>query len=479
MNFAGTANVLGDVTNAVGAKIISGGGGATVFFDDVVNNGEIRTSANGFSVFFGSVSGSGPFTGTGTVNFEGDLTPGSSPGILTFGGDVVFGPGAALHAEIGGTAAGSEYDQLQIFVGEAALGGTLNLELINGYVPPPTQQFTLLAHATRAGTFDTLAGYSISGTQAFAVQYTNTITRAIAGQWNNPSLSGIIDVPGTKLDVTGKGSWNGTLQKRGAGAMEVQLSTSNVAAGAILDVQDGSVLLKSDVGATSANLSLQITGNGSATFESTVHLAALDVADTRTATLAAGGERVIVTESLNLNAAGTLDLTTNDLIVDYTGVSPAAEIEDWVRSAYNVTGDWQGDGITSSVAALDGNFVVAVADNALLAAPFGSAQGGPLFTGQDVDLTTVLVKFTHRADINLDGLVTPDDSAVFGGNYDEGQPATWATGDMNYDGVFTPDDAAIFGGAYDESLTSMPEPRAAVVLGIAIGRLLLRTRRKV
>jgi hypothetical protein len=64
----------------------------------------------------------------------------------------------------------------------------------------------------------------------------------------------------------------------------------------------------------------------------------------------------------------------------------------------------------------------------------------------------VLVKFTHRADINLDGLITPDDSAVFGGNYDEGQPAAWATGDLNFDGLFTPDDSAIFGGAYDESL---------------------------
>ena len=93
-----------------------------------------------------------------------------------------------------------------------------------------------------------------------------------------------------------------------------------------------------------------------------------------------------------------------------------------------------------------------LADNAALAAPFGTAQGGPLFAGQDVDLTTVLVKFTHRADLNLDGRITPDDSAIFGGNYDDGAVATWARGDLDYNGLFTPDDAAIFGGAYDESL---------------------------
>ncbi|HEY3393238.1 MAG TPA: hypothetical protein VGK58_11045, partial [Lacipirellulaceae bacterium] len=36
MNFAGTANIDGAVTNAPGGKIISGGGGATIFYDDVI-----------------------------------------------------------------------------------------------------------------------------------------------------------------------------------------------------------------------------------------------------------------------------------------------------------------------------------------------------------------------------------------------------------------------------------------------------------
>ena len=56
-------------------------------------------------------------------------------------------------------------------------------------------------------------------------------------------------------------------------------------------------------------------------------------------------------------------------------------------------------------------------------------------------------------------LPTADDSAVFGGNYDESITTghTWAFGDMNYDGACTPDDAAIFGGAYDESLASPPD----------------------
>ena len=51
-----------------------------------------------------------------------------------------------------------------------------------------------------------------------------------------------------------------------------------------------------------------------------------------------------------------------------------------------------GSGITSAVAAADSDYVLAVADNALLTAPFGTAQGGPLFDG-------VNTLFTHRNSI--------------------------------------------------------------------------------
>ena len=102
----------------------------------------------------------------------------------------------------------------------------------------------------------------------------------------------------------------------------------------------------------------------------------------------------------------------------------------------------------------------------------------------DVDLTTVLIKFTHRADINLDGMITPDDSAIFGTNYDESITSgfTWAMGDMNYDGKCTPDDSAIFGTFYDESLASLPEPassRPLVLLGLGVARRRFRLRSSV
>ena len=78
MAFSAVTNIDGDVTNNTFGVIISSGG-TTTFLDDVVNNGEIRTSLGSFTVFLGSVSGTAAFTGPGTVLMEGDILPGSSP----------------------------------------------------------------------------------------------------------------------------------------------------------------------------------------------------------------------------------------------------------------------------------------------------------------------------------------------------------------------------------------------------------------
>jgi hypothetical protein len=172
---------------------------------------------------------------------------------------------------------------------------------------------------------------------------------------------------------------------------------------------------------------------------------------------------------------GTLDLQNNDLIIDYTGGSPIADIEDMVRSGYN--GDLRnGTGIMSSVAVANGNYILAVADNAQLVSPFGSAQGGPNFSGVNVDLTSVLVKFTYRVDLNLDGLVTDADAIVFSTNFENGAAANWAMGDLNFDRQFTDADAIIFSTYYETGGASLPEPVSAGVLGL-VGLLAIRRTR--
>jgi autotransporter-associated beta strand protein len=178
--------------------------------------------------------------------------------------------------------------------------------------------------------------------------------------------------------------------------------------------------------------------------------------------------------------SGTLDLTNNDLIIDYAagGANPATDIEDMIRAGYN-GGTWQGSGLTSSTAAAGGgDYVLAVADNALLASPFGNGTGGkPKFAGQSVDDTTVLVKFTHRVDLNLDGLVTDADAIIFSTNFEQGASAYWGIGDLNYDGRFNDDDIILFSTFYDTGLAHLPEPAALGLLGFAAGGRRTRRRR--
>lgn len=92
----GTTDIRGDVQNNAGGHIVNAGGGVLTFYDDVVHNGaEIRTDAGSRTVFFGAQSGAGPFTGTGTVEYAGDLRPGNSPANVTYEGDVLLDSSAS------------------------------------------------------------------------------------------------------------------------------------------------------------------------------------------------------------------------------------------------------------------------------------------------------------------------------------------------------------------------------------------------
>jgi hypothetical protein len=166
----------------------------------------------------------------------------------------------------------------------------------------------------------------------------------------------------------------------------------------------------------------------------------------------AGNHRVLVVNTINLDSTSKLDLTDNDLIVDYDAAGPAPDIEADVRRAFN-GGDWLGaGGIFSSTAQDDINFHLAVADNASLESPFGTAQGGQLFAGVDVDSSSVLVKFTHRVDLNLDGLVNDNDAIVISTNFESGSAARWSIGDLSMDGFFSDDDTILFGTYFDNTL---------------------------
>jgi hypothetical protein len=108
---------------------------------------------------------------TGALQSSGTVTPGDSPtstGVLSVSKTYTQNSSGVLNISIGGTTAGTKYDQLNI-TGSATLKGTLNLSLIKGYVPAVGNTFDILTASTVSGTFSKVTGTSISPTEHFVV----------------------------------------------------------------------------------------------------------------------------------------------------------------------------------------------------------------------------------------------------------------------------------------------------------------------
>jgi hypothetical protein len=175
-----------------------------------------------------------------------------------------------------------------------------------------------------------------------------------------------------------------------------------------------------------------------------------------------------------LNIAGTptaptatLDLTDSALVLDYPAAGPtAAEVGD-VRSRIiagrggsGINKTWNGQGITSSTAgaAPTNSMSVGYAVNGTL--PLGAYTN---FRGQDVDASSILVRFTRTADANLDGKVDNSDVAVVGAQYAPGLPKPrWDLGDFDYDGFVDNNDIALLGAYYNPGAPAIPAPAPGV-----------------
>jgi hypothetical protein len=105
----------------------------------------------------------GNLYGTGTLNYSGvvdtaTVTPGNSAtstGKLQVDGTYTQSSGGALDVTLGGTTAGTQYDQLNVS-GTATLNGTLNVTLASGYKPTAGTQFDILNASSISGTFSAI-----------------------------------------------------------------------------------------------------------------------------------------------------------------------------------------------------------------------------------------------------------------------------------------------------------------------------------
>ncbi|MBL8892413.1 MAG: hypothetical protein JNL67_20725 [Planctomycetaceae bacterium] len=163
----GQSDIFGEVYNGDslgfdGALIVTSANATTTFYDKVINNGEIRTSGDGNTVFFGDYYGAGSFTGTGNVFFEGGVNPGNSPASVIMEGNLTLGVDSHTLIELGGLNSG-EFDQFKI-AGDFNILGSLSVDLWNNFELGSNRSFLIAdIGGTRFGMFEGLGEGALVG----------------------------------------------------------------------------------------------------------------------------------------------------------------------------------------------------------------------------------------------------------------------------------------------------------------------------
>jgi hypothetical protein len=161
----GRASVSAPTTFFDHATLTVGPASAILRFTDVTRVAAGTTIAGAGTLQNGSAGdmtlASGVSTaGVGLVN-QGTLQIGEGAGIAAVDR---FQNTGVWKVEIGGYAAGAEYDRLIVSAGEAAIGGTLDVEVIDGFRPVAGDSFTILtAVGGVSGAFPATAVSEVDG----------------------------------------------------------------------------------------------------------------------------------------------------------------------------------------------------------------------------------------------------------------------------------------------------------------------------
>jgi hypothetical protein len=189
---------------------------------DVVNQGTLGgTFALSPLKINGTLTGAGPLA---YIQINGTHAPGNSPAAVTVVGQYAVAASGTLAVEIGGTTAGTEFDQINVIqdlqsnTDQALIDGTLSVELVDAgsglFVPSVGNMFPIVTAGTVSGTFaakelpKAAAGRGLT----WQVHYnpgdvTLELTFALTGDYNG---NGMVDA----ADYT---VWRNSLGQMGSG----------------------------------------------------------------------------------------------------------------------------------------------------------------------------------------------------------------------------------------------------------------------
>src|SRR5207237_2728443 len=124
---------------------------------------------------------------------------------------------------------------------------------------------------------------------------------------------------------------------------------------------------------------------------------------------------------------------------------------------------WTGKGITSTSAAA----ATATAHKTALGIAESSDLGTTSFSGQTVDSTSVLVRYTYSGDANLDGVVTTTDFNLLAANFG-GSGKRWFNADFNYDGSVNTTDFNLLASNFGQPAFADARSGASSTLGALV-----------
>jgi hypothetical protein len=159
-----------DLTTNAANLSVSGAG--TEILDTNGNNALAGFTTNTATGHF-TVGAGYHFTAQGNFLDAGVLEIG---GTVTVQGNYTQTAGATLDIDIAGP---TTYGTLTVS-GTATLAGTLNVVLVNGFIPAPGASFTILTFGARSGDFSTENGLDFSPSEFFVAGYQgNTLTLVV------------------------------------------------------------------------------------------------------------------------------------------------------------------------------------------------------------------------------------------------------------------------------------------------------------
>lgn len=232
-SFPNAANAM---VSVVGGQTINLPAGFSTTAGNLSNEGIISLNSNSVSVS-GTLTNNGTLKGNGTFvnntfSNSGIIAPGNSAGTISFTGNVVNN--GVINIELGGSTAGSGYDQLKV-TGSISLSGTLNVVFINGYSPVAGDEFTIIDAASSTGSFTTANLPDITPRQ-WQTSYDNASGNLVLKVINDPLPVTLVKFTVSKKEATAVLSW-ASAQETNSSHFEIQRSSHGISWQAIGSVK--------------------------------------------------------------------------------------------------------------------------------------------------------------------------------------------------------------------------------------------------